>query len=128
MNDPKLHAGNWSTWGKKFKLKDIIGVAADLQMGKLLFSHNGSWDSPMGVAFEGLDVGVPLFPAISGRRNPTQTVSVNFGDRPMKYGPPDESYQTPWEVTTSSEEGKQLEMIAYIFSSTYRHIISPPKL
>ena len=31
----------------------MIGCAADLKEGRLLFSRNGSWDAPMGLAFEG---------------------------------------------------------------------------
>ena len=94
----KSHAGKESIWGKKFKPNEVLGVAADLRTGKLLFSHNGSWKAPMGVAFEGLDAGVALFPALSGGRV-NCVVAVNFGDRSMKYGPPDESYLTVWEVT-----------------------------
>ena len=55
----------------------------------------------MGVAFEELDVESNLFPVISGDGGVSLT--VNFGDQPMKYHPPDESYQTVWEVTRKEQ-------------------------
>ena len=59
--------------------------------GELLFGWDGVWDPPMGVAFDGMDTDVPLFPAVSGMN---VDVQVNFGDTPLSFGGPDHSYKS----------------------------------
>ena len=39
------------SWGAAWKPGDVIGIAADVDAGRLRFSLNGSWDAPMGTAF-----------------------------------------------------------------------------
>ena len=80
-----------SQWGKKFDPQGdcVLGVAADLQNGKLLFGLDGDWSQPMGVAFEGIAKDARLFPAITASH---LKLSVNFGDRPFTFGPPDQSF------------------------------------
>lgn len=86
-----------TSWGKAFEPRDgkVLGVAADMVDGKILFGLDGEWGEPMGVAFEGLDADLGLFPALTGQG---MKVSVNFGDREMKFGPPDESFEKLSEV------------------------------
>ena len=66
--------------------------------GELLFGWDGVWDPPMGVAFDGMDTDVPLFPAVSGMN---VDVQVNFGDTPLLFGGPDPSYKSLVTYTLS---------------------------
>ena len=59
--------------------------------GTIMFAKNGNWGDPFGVAFDNLETNCELFPAISGL---WFTISVNFGEKPMQFGPPDDSYKT----------------------------------
>jgi len=78
-------------WGTRFKAKCgcVVGVAADLCEGKLLFGLDGNWTTPMGVAFS-IEADAEISPALSAQ---WVTVVVNLGQVPFKYGPPDSSYQ-----------------------------------
>ena len=93
----KMFNGSSIKWGTKFyptgkvTAGQVLGVAADMVDGKILFSLDGSWEEPMGVAFEGLDLELGLFPALEGGFD--LEISVNFGDRDMKFSPPDESFE-----------------------------------
>eukprot|EP01062_Namystynia_karyoxenos_P065125 TRINITY_DN5839_c0_g1_i1.p1 TRINITY_DN5839_c0_g1~~TRINITY_DN5839_c0_g1_i1.p1 ORF type:complete len:1238 (+),score=326.31 TRINITY_DN5839_c0_g1_i1:120-3833(+) len=87
LRDPssQLNEGSQTRWG----VLTVIGCAADLDKGELLFGRNGSWGPPYGRVFTGADFSAGLFPALSG----------SFGARahfnfcgPFRHGPPDESY------------------------------------
>ena len=84
--------GGSTHWGKEFQPNSgrVLGVAADMENGKILFGLDGDWSEPMGVAFENVDCTLGLFPAITGQG---MKVSVNFGDSEMKFGSPDESFE-----------------------------------
>ena len=84
--------GTSTSWGTAFKPRGnrVLGVAVDMKNGKLLFGLDGNWGHPMGVAFEGVDTNVGLYPAFSGSWH---KISVNFGESDMKYGPPDNSFE-----------------------------------
>ena len=84
-------------WGRKVNLGEdnVLGVAADMDNGKIYYGLNGDWGEPMGVAFEGLDVNAGLFPAITCSE---MNIFVNFGHREMKFGPPDDSFEKVMEV------------------------------
>ena len=86
----KWHAGSHE-WGNEFNPEDgtVLGIAADMEKGELLFGLNGDWKAPMGVAFEGLEKSLKLFPAITASE---LKLEVNFGDNTFKYGPPDSSF------------------------------------
>ena len=74
----------------------VVGVAADLVAGKLLYSVNGRWRDPMGAAFEGLDTkGLELFPAVTGAN---LKASVNFGKNEFQFAPPDDTYKKLGEL------------------------------
>jgi len=38
-------------WGGSWKSGSVVGVAADVDTGTLMFCLDGSWDAPMGTAF-----------------------------------------------------------------------------
>ena len=86
----KWHSGSHE-WGKEFEPEEgtVLGVAADMEKGELLFGLNGDWKEPMGVAFEGLEKSLKLYPAITASE---LNLNVNFGDSEFKYGPPDSSF------------------------------------
>ena len=80
-----------SGWGKQFDPNEgvVLGIAADLEKGELLYGLNGDWKEPMGLAFDGIEKNIKLFPALTGSE---VKLAVNFGDTEFKYGPPDSSF------------------------------------
>ncbi len=50
-----------SEFGEAWKDGDTIGLAANLHKGNksFLFSVNGNWESPNGLAFENIDADLP---------------------------------------------------------------------
>ena len=56
--------------------------------GDMLFGWDGVFDPPMGVAFN-VDSQLQLFPAILGANF---GVKVNFGEKPLSFGGPDDSF------------------------------------
>ena len=70
-------------YGASYTTNDVIGVALDSDAGTLTFYKNGV---SQGVAFTGLTDKL-LGPNI-GAGGATQTVSLNFGQRPFAYTPP----------------------------------------
>ena len=77
--------------GKKFEPEDgrVLGVAADMKRGELLFGLDGDWNEPMGVAFTDINTSSILYPALSAS---DLKLEVNFGDRAFIHGPPDTSF------------------------------------
>ena len=91
----KHHNGD-AYWGRKFTGKaGFLGVALDLVEGDVLYSVDGQWTAPMGVAFAGIPVGIKLFPVITGVNS---TIRFNFGDQEFMYGPPDSSFRKLYDV------------------------------
>ena len=90
----KWHAGS-ERWGQAWSTGDVIGCAADLDTGELLFGRNGSWDSPMGAAFTGIGMSdmKGLYPALTASGG---TFQVNLGEREWTHGlPPGERVFEP---------------------------------
>ena len=88
----KYHSPERGTsWGKSFNHGNVgfIGVALDLLKGEVLFSVDGQWTAPMGVAFTGVNNDEKFFPAIDGS---DCNIEVNFGQREFTHGPPDGSF------------------------------------
>ncbi len=77
-----------SRWGENWREGDVIGVAADLDSGEVWFGRNGTWDAPMGRAFQGcFSTGArSLFPALTGARG--LKLRVNRGTEPWAFGLP----------------------------------------
>ena len=93
--EKRWHNGS-STWGQRWKAGDVVGCAADFgggggtpgkpaKAGKLSYSLNGKWASPMGVAFEAVDAAA-LRPCLSF--NHSFRCRVNTGERPFRHAPP----------------------------------------
>jgi len=97
----KWHNGDTS-WGKSFAPENnrVLGIAADLENGQLLFSLDGDWNKPMGVAFEDIKKDIGLFPALTASN---MEVFVNFGYTDFKYAPPDPSFEKMKDVVEMKE-------------------------
>ena len=74
----------------------MLGFAADLDAGVLLFGLNGRWELPMGAPWP--EVEVPeggLTPALSADQG--FTARLNLGEqldiRPWRFGPPDPTFR-----------------------------------
>jgi len=80
-NGYKWNGGSGTAYGASVAAGDIVGIAFDADAGTLVFYKNGV---SQGTAFSGLTSG-PYFPAASSE---TQTVSINFGQRPFAYTAP----------------------------------------
>jgi len=80
------HAGNDRPWGKKSDTQDVICCLLNLDNRQILFGLNGSFNAPMGVAFENVPEGAALRPAITAGRG--ARLNINFGDRPFVHPPP----------------------------------------
>ena len=61
--------GNSESWGSEWKENDIVGCAVELskdgKLARFSFSLNGSFEAPMGVAYDNVPVESALRPAIT---------------------------------------------------------------
>ena len=80
---------NSSAFGVKWQEGDVLGLACDMVNKTVSFSVNGSFEPPLGVAFENIDAD-SIAPAFSAQRG--FKVVANFGQLPLKHAPPDETY------------------------------------
>ena len=90
----KGHNNKWAQWGAKLTEdggEQVLGVSLDMEKGIISYSLNGSWISPMGNAFHGINTNLHIFPAISGSAG--IKLSVNFGDKPLRFPRTDHSYK-----------------------------------
>jgi hypothetical protein len=78
----------YDDFGSKWMIGDTLGFACDLVNKSISFSVNGSFEAPNGTAFEKINTEW-LSPGLSGSNG---SLAVNFGDRPFKCSPPDDSY------------------------------------
>ena len=78
-----------SAFGVKWQEGDVLGLACDMVNKSVSFSVNGSFQPPLGLAFQNIaaDSIAPAFSALSGCK-----VVANFGQVPWKNAPPDETY------------------------------------
>ena len=78
-----------SAFGVEWQEGDVLGLACDMVNKTVSFSVNGSFEPPLGLAFENIaaDFIAPAFTANSGFK-----VVANFGQLPLKHAPPDETY------------------------------------
>ena len=83
FNGNKYTSASAVAYGATYTTNDVIGVALDSDAGTLTFYKNGV---SQGVAYTGLTNKL-LSPNI-GAGGATQTVSLNFGQRPFAYTPP----------------------------------------
>lgn len=92
----KSNSGSSTAYGDSWTNNDVIGVALDMDAGKVFFSKNGVWQNS-GDPVAGTNF---AFSGLSGTINPSGTVyhdalnataaeqKVNFGQRPFAYTPP----------------------------------------
>ena len=89
-NGQKWTSGAGATYGDTLTTGDVVGVALDLDNGKIWFSKNGVWqnsgdpEAGTGAAFTGLSG--PLYPQDSPYN--VTVVTANFGQSAMTYTPP----------------------------------------
>jgi hypothetical protein len=78
-----------SAFGVEWQEGDVLGLACDMVNKTVSFSVNGSFEPPLGLAFQNIaaDSIAPAFTADSGFK-----VVANFGQLPLKHAPPDETY------------------------------------
>ncbi len=81
--------GSSSAFGVEWKEGDVLGLACDMVNKTVSFSVNGSFEPPLGLAFQNIaaDSIAPAFSAWKGFK-----VVANFGQLPLKHAPPDETY------------------------------------
>jgi hypothetical protein len=81
--------GSSSAFGVEWQEGDVLGLACDMVNKSVSFSVNGSFEPPLGVAFDKIvaDSIAPAFSAQMGFK-----VVANFGQLPLKHAPPDETY------------------------------------
>jgi len=80
-----------SSYGNTYTNGDIIGVALDMDNGKIYFSKNGTWQNSgnpaTGTNPAYSSISSPLSPAVSTLENGANAI-INFGQRPFSYTPP----------------------------------------
>ena len=81
--------GSSSAFGVEWQEGDVLGLACDMVNKTVSFSVNGSFEPPLGVAFDKIDADsvAPAFSASLGFK-----VVANFGQLPLKHAPPDATY------------------------------------
>ncbi len=81
--------GSDSAFGVEWQEGDVLGLACDMVNKSVSFSVNGSFEPPLGLAFQNIaaDSMAPAFTANIGFK-----VEANFGQLPLKHAPPDETY------------------------------------
>jgi hypothetical protein len=76
--------GSYVSYGASYTVNDIIGVAADLDAGTLVFYKNGV---SQGTAYT--SIAGTFIPVVgNGNSGTTKTYVANFGQRPFAYTPP----------------------------------------
>ena len=89
LRQQRWHGGELDGFDAAWATGDVVGVAVDLDAGRLHFAVNGAWAG----AFDGIAVPASgLAPALSGSGGFAAT--LNLGNATMAFGPPDESYLT----------------------------------
>ena len=81
----RWHNGRGQQWNTVWAEGDVIGVAADLTNGELLFARNGEWGS----VFSGVRPAGGIYPAFTIRGT---NYTANFGAAPFRFPPPDGAY------------------------------------
>ena len=88
----KYNNGSATAYGNTYTTNDVIGVALDLDNGKLFFSKNNTWQNSgdpaagTNAAFTGLSGS--FMPAAGTPDTTAATWYWNFGQRPFTYTPP----------------------------------------
>ena len=93
LNGNTYNANSSTSYGNSYTTNDIIGIALDLDNGKVFFSKNGTWQnsgnpaSGTNAAYTGLSG--TFFPAYAeGTSSAAAAYICNFGQRPFAYTAP----------------------------------------
>ena len=89
----KINANTGASYGSTYTTNDVIGVAVDLDNGKIWFSKNGTWQASgdpaagTNAAYTGLS-GTYVPSVTNGNDGVTYEGWINCGQRPFSYTPP----------------------------------------
>ncbi len=81
--------GDVVDFGVEWQEGDVLGLACDMVNKTVSFSVNGSFEPPLGLAFQNISAH-SIAPAFSASRG--FKVVANFGQLSLKHAPPDETY------------------------------------
>ena len=118
--------------GNTYTTNDILGIALDLDNGKIYFSKNNTWinsGDPVagtGASASGIDTTKQWLPVLGSDNNSmTSTWVINFGQRPFAYTPPTgfnrlNTYNLP--DSTIEDGSKQFNTVLYSGNSSTQSI------
>jgi len=113
-NGQKIIDGTASTYGSSYTTSDIIGCAVDVDNGITEFFKNGTTQGTVSNSFSGRYLTIGQFGAISTFGS--DTVRVNFGQRPFAYAAP-AGYKalctTNLTIPTINKPSKYMDALAY---------------
>ena len=113
-NGQKIIDGTASTYGSSYTTSDIIGCAVDVDNGITEFFKNGTTQGTVSNSFSGRYLTIGQFGAISTFGS--DTVRVNFGQRPFAYAAP-AGYKalctTNLTIPTINKPNKYMDALAY---------------
>lgn len=137
----KGNSGSWEAYGDPWTTGDIIGIALDLDAGKIWFSKNGVWQASgnpangTGEAFSGISD--TMFGMFSLYYIDEQ-LTANFGDSAFTYSvpsgfssglyeaDPEVVLTEPFLVTTSLQSNIQVELVPGTLQAESSMSISEP--
>lgn len=102
-----LWHGNSSEWGATWREGDVLGVAVRVKEDEscdILFSLNGSFESPMGAAFSDVQFSGTLRPALTFNK----TFSFRLKTKDLSFSPPDSCF-LPLASAIESDEDSDVE-------------------
>lgn len=134
----KYNPSTATSYGNTFTTNDVIGVALDMDNGKIYFSKNGTFQNS-GNPVAGTNA---AFTSISGTYSPSVsnggagsscTVEANFGQRPFAYTAPSgfkalctQNLPTPTIGATSTTQAKHyFDIITWTDNSTGNKVLTP---
>eukprot|EP01027_Heterolobosea_sp_BB2_P021018 GEZU01030045.1.p1 GENE.GEZU01030045.1~~GEZU01030045.1.p1 ORF type:complete len:234 (-),score=56.42 GEZU01030045.1:5-706(-) len=119
----KGNAHDWSKYGTKIKVGDIIGCAVDLDNREISFFKNGK---SIGVAFKDIPVGegITYRPAVSLKYHST-AITAHFSEDDMEYDIPDGFTQLVLDATQEAPQQEQQQSAAAEVSISRVNEIKP---
>ena len=93
-NGNKYTNGSASAYGDSIASGNVVGIALDLDNGKVFFSKNGTWQASgdpvagTNAAFTGLTSSLGFFISSSSYSGGATSFNHNFGQRPFAHTPP----------------------------------------
>jgi len=121
-NGQKYSAGTLSSYGNAVSSGDVMGIALDLDNGKVWFSLNGTWQASgdpaagTNAAFTGIVASGIWFFGATAHSGGSTAFNYNFGQQPFVYTPPTgfvalNTYNLPTSTITNGA--------AYMAATTY---------